>query len=160
MDISLTQSDYERFRAFLLEKIGLDFAEDKRQILARGLAEVLQTIDCTSLDALYALLQSHSVTSQIWDQVVSVLTVGETYFFRNTSHFDCLAKHILPGIMADREHSSRRIRIWSAGCATGEEPYSVAMCAKPRRARTGRGPFAVSICAFKTLTSAWSANST
>ena len=126
-DFSLTQTDYERFRAFLLEKIGLDFAEDKRQILARGLAEVLQTANCANLDELYVLLQGHSVTSQIWDQVVSVLTVGETYFFRNTSHFDCLTKHILPSIMADREHSSRRIRIWSAGCATGEEPYSVAM---------------------------------
>jgi len=59
--------------------------------------------------------------------VVSALTVGETYFLRNKGHFDALIKHILPEIIARREHSSRRIRIWSAGCATGEEPYSVAI---------------------------------
>ena len=125
-DFNLTQADYVRFRDFILEKIGLDYQEDKRRMLGRGLAETMEATDCADLDDLYALLWRSSVTSRPWDQLVSALTVGET-FFRNASHFDALSKHILPQIIAQREHSSRRIRIWSAGCSTGEEPYSVAI---------------------------------
>ncbi len=126
-ELLLTQADYARFRDFILEKIGLDYQEDKRRMLSRGLAEAMEATDCADLDDLYALLWRSSVTSRPWDQLVSALTVGETYFFRNSSHFDALSKHILPQIIAQREHSSRRIRIWSAGCSTGEEPYSVAI---------------------------------
>ncbi|MFN8596537.1 MAG: CheR family methyltransferase [Anaerolineae bacterium] len=126
-DFKLSQTDYERFRNFIMDRIGLDFPEDKRHMLSRGLAEILNATNCTSLDQLYLMLQSRSATSSLWDQVVSALTVGETYFFRNNSHWDALRQQIIPSIMAQREHSSRRIRIWSAGCATGEEPYSIAM---------------------------------
>ncbi len=126
-EISLSQIDYERFRAFLLETIGLDYPEDKRYMLGWGLSRVLQATASQNLDQLYALLQTHSLTSPVWDQLISALTVGETYFFRNSNHFDALAKHILVDLMALRGHSTRRIRIWSAGCASGEEPYSVAM---------------------------------
>jgi chemotaxis protein methyltransferase CheR len=108
----------------------LDFSEDKRRILGRGLAGVIEATDCSSLEAFYALLLSSSVTNRVWDQLVSALTVGETYFFRNSGHFDALARHILPEIMVQRERFGRRIRIWSAGCATGEEPYSVAILLK------------------------------
>jgi chemotaxis protein methyltransferase CheR len=126
-DLQLTQADYERFRDFILDRIGLDFQEDKRVMLGRGLAQVMDFIGSANLDELYRRLNSLPTTSVLWDQVIGVLTVGETYFFRNTSHFDALAKHILPALVAEREHSNRRIRIWSAGCASGEEPYSLAM---------------------------------
>ena len=123
----MSQTDYERFRAFVLGKTGLDFPEDKRAMLGRGLAQVMQTTDCQDLDQLYTLLRTCSPTSATWDELIGALTVGETYFFRNSSHFDVLAKHVLPEIIAAREHTSRRIRIWSAGCASGEEPYSIAI---------------------------------
>jgi chemotaxis protein methyltransferase CheR len=127
MELNLTQAEYERFREFILERTGLDFPEDKRHMLNRGLAEVMSQIGCTDSDQLYVMLHSRTAHASLWDQVVSALTVGETYFFRNTSHWDTLRQHILPDLMAQREHSSRRIRIWSAGCATGEEPYSIAI---------------------------------
>lgn len=126
-DFKLSQADYVRFRDFILERIGLDFPEDKRHLLTRGLAEVLSLTGTSSLDQLYVMLQSRAATNTLWDQVISALTVGETYFFRNANHWEALRTQILPDLMAQRERSSRRIRIWSAGCATGEEPYSVAM---------------------------------
>jgi chemotaxis protein methyltransferase CheR len=124
---SLTQSEYERFRDFVLAKTGLYFAEENRHLLERGLAAVMASTACGSLDQLYALLQNSSSTSPLWDTLTSALTVGETYFFRNLSHFNLLAQHILPEFMARGSHASRRLRIWSAGCASGEEPYSVAI---------------------------------
>ena len=123
----LTQADYQRFRDLVLERSGLHFSEDKRQALRRGLAEALEASPCASLDEYYELLRYSSSAHREWDRLVSALTVGETYFLRNKGHFDALAKHILPEVIARREHSSRRIRIWSAGCATGEEPYSIAI---------------------------------
>ena len=126
-ELELVQADYERFRNLILERNGLHFSEDKRQSLKRGLAGALQKSSCASLGEYYELLRCSPSSSSQWEQLVSELTVGETYFFRNKGYFDALTKHILPEIIAQREHSNRRIRIWSAGCATGEEPYSVAM---------------------------------
>ncbi len=125
--LKLTQTDYEHFRDLILERSGLHFPEEKQHSLRRGLAEALEASTCSSLDEYYELLRYSPSTHREWDQVVRALTVGETYFLRNKGHFDALATHILPEIIARREHSSRRIRIWSAGCATGEEPYSVAI---------------------------------
>jgi len=126
-EFKLTQTDYQRFRDLVLKRSGLYFPEEKQHSLRRGLAEALQASPCASLDEYYELLRTNSSSSVEWDRVVSALTVGETYFLRNKGHFDALTRHILPEIIARREHSSRRIRIWSAGCATGEEPYSVAI---------------------------------
>lgn len=125
--LAFSQSDYERFRAFALEKMGLDYPEERRSLLARGLTEVMALTGCVDLDQLYALLIGSSSTSKIWEQLISVLTIGETYFFRNANHFDVLSQHILPELVHEREHFNRRIRIWCAGCATGEEPYSIAI---------------------------------
>ena len=125
--LDLSPAEYERFRAFALDKIGLDYPEDKKSILSRGLAEVMEIAQVTSLDQLYVLLTQSSSTSALWDLMISALTVGETYFFRNSNQFDALTREILPAIVRQREHLNRRIRIWSAGCATGEEPYSIAI---------------------------------
>jgi chemotaxis protein methyltransferase CheR len=81
----------------------------------------------SDLDELYALLTKSASTSRMWDRLISALTVGETYFFRNTNQFDALTQHILPDLLIERGHLNRRIRIWTAGCATGEEPYSIAI---------------------------------
>jgi chemotaxis protein methyltransferase CheR len=126
-EVQLSQMDYERFRAFVLETIGLDYPEEKRYLLGWGLSRVMEAASCSNLDQLYHLLRSSAPTSHVWDRLIGALTVGETYFFRNSKHFDALAKHVLPTIMAQRETYDRRIRIWSAGCATGEEPYSIAI---------------------------------
>lgn len=123
----LTQEEYERFRDLVLKRSGLYFPEDKRQALSKGLAEAVALSPCKTLEEYYELLLHSLPTNAEWERLVSLLTVGETYFFRNKAHFDALACHILPGIIARRRGSTRTLRIWSAGCATGEEPYSVAI---------------------------------
>ncbi|MCY2927452.1 MAG: chemotaxis protein CheR, partial [Planctomycetota bacterium] len=60
------------------------------------------------------------------DTLIAGLTGGETHFFRNRPQFEALERHILPDLIA-RRRATRRLRIWSAGCATGEEPYSLAI---------------------------------
>ncbi|NTV11884.1 MAG: chemotaxis protein CheR, partial [Zoogloea sp.] len=65
--------------------------------------------------------------SLVLDCLVHHLTVGETYFFRDPQAFAALRTLFLPQLAMQRRSSGRRLRIWSAGCCTGEEPYSIAM---------------------------------
>lgn len=79
----------------------------------------------------YTLLEklTHSpLDAPLWQDILQLVTVGETYFFRNQAHFSALRYEILPALIAERRQShNKQLRIWSAGCATGEEPYSLAM---------------------------------
>lgn len=116
---------YERFQALVLERSGLYFPEAKRASLERGVMRALEAASCDTLDEYYVRLSREPSSSATWDQLVATLTVGETYFFRNQGHFDALRKEILPDLIERARRTTRRLRIWSAGCATGEEPYSI-----------------------------------
>jgi chemotaxis protein methyltransferase CheR len=72
-------------------------------------------------------LLSSPLTQQQVATLASHLTTGETYFFREPSVFTMLEEEILPALMRARQQHARRLRFWSAGCATGEEPYSIAI---------------------------------
>jgi len=73
-------------------------------------------------------LRAHDIWHPLWQQVIQTITIGETYFFRNTAHFDMLRHMLLPDLIAARRKSNQKyLRLWSTGCATGEEPYSLAM---------------------------------
>lgn len=127
MSIALTDTQYERFRDLLHNRSGLFYPEHKRIDLAHRLAMLLSDSDYTDLDVLYADAVKGGAA---WDLLVNNLTIGETYFFRNTPQFDALRYHILPELIARRAELPpvlRSLRIWSAGCSTGEEPYSLAM---------------------------------
>jgi chemotaxis protein methyltransferase CheR len=123
MDIQLDDSLYVRFRDLLRERCGLDYPARKRADLAHGLRLALETSRHADLAALYA---DAAAGGPGWETLLAQLTNGETYFFRNTPQFDALRQHILPELI-QRRQAMRHLRIWSAGCATGEEPYSVAM---------------------------------
>jgi len=125
---TLTDQYYTLFRDLVLERSGLCFPEERRAMLSRGVSEAMRR--CASVmdtAEYYELLRASASNSQPWKKLVAELTIGETYFFRNKGHFDALSKRILPELIAQRRHLNRNIRIWCAGCATGEEPYSVAM---------------------------------
>lgn len=73
-------------------------------------------------------LQTESLSTPLWQEIIHEITVGETYFFRNKPQFDALRFQIFPAIVAQRRRQNQKyLRVWSAGCATGEEPYSIAM---------------------------------
>ncbi len=63
-------------------------------------------------------------SSPLWHDVIHGLTIGETYFFRNTAYMNALQQHVIPGLL---RRNQRSLRVWSVGCATGEEPYTLAM---------------------------------
>lgn len=122
-DTTLDDELYVRFRDLLHGRCGLAYPEHKRADLNHGLRMALNISGHTSLRALYAAALH---AGPAWDAIVTQLTIGETYFFRNGAQFEALRQQILPDLLARRARI-RTLRMWSAGCATGEEPYSLAM---------------------------------
>ncbi|MBN1287923.1 MAG: tetratricopeptide repeat protein [Anaerolineae bacterium] len=124
----LNDTDYERFRGLLLERSGLHFPDNKRRDLDLGLRNAMNDAGIDDLDVYYRRLAGGTTTDPTWESLIQYLTIGETYFFRNAAHFDALRNHILPELIAERRRNGlRMLRLWSAGCSTGEEPYSLAI---------------------------------
>jgi chemotaxis protein methyltransferase CheR len=123
MNAELSDDLYLRFRDLLLTRCGLYYPERKRTDLAHGLNLVLGASGHATLTELYA---DAVAAGPAWDTLLAQLTIGETYFFRNGAQFDVLRDHIVPQLR-ERRSALRTLRLWSAGCATGEEPYSLAI---------------------------------
>ncbi|NJP04541.1 MAG: tetratricopeptide repeat protein [Chloroflexaceae bacterium] len=123
MDHCLNDALYIRFRNLLQQRCGLFYPEQKRADLLHGLNLAIGVSGHQNLEELY---QDIVDKGPAWDIVLAHLTIGETSFFRNRPQFEALRQHILPELFKQRA-SSHTMRIWSAGCASGEEPYSIAM---------------------------------
>jgi len=115
-----------RILAGLLEgRTGQQLTMSRRWRLETALGALLRERGIATLDELITILVMGREPS-LSEKVVEALLNNETYFFRDRSPFDLLARHALPEL-AKRRHESRRLRIWSAGCSTGQEVYSLAM---------------------------------
>ena len=115
-----------RILAGLLEaRTGQQLTMNRRWRIETALSALLRERGISTLDELITILVMGKEPG-LSNQVVEALLNNETYFFRDRAPFDLLARHALPQL-ATMRHSSKRIRIWSAGCSTGQEVYSLAM---------------------------------
>lgn len=123
---AMGHGDFMRFSRLAHTWFGLYFGERRRPDLERGVKQAFAATTCKDLDEYYRMLQDEDRGRMARAQLVNALTVSETHFFRNEAQFDALIGHVLPQII-ERRRDLRTLRIWSAGCASGEEPYSIAM---------------------------------
>jgi len=107
--------------------MGLHFPRERWRELERGISSAAQEFDFQDAESCIKWLLSSSLTKNQIEILASHLTVGETYFFREMNSLEVLADRILPELIRSRREDDRHLRIWSVGCSTGEEPYSVAM---------------------------------
>lgn len=132
------ESEYQALRAFIVRKTGLVFQENKREDLMTVLHDRLSLLRRFSgLSEYLAFLEREEDGGQEMRGLVSRLTVGETYFFRNRGQFGALRDQILPEIIRRRRGRQQYLRLWSAGCSTGEEPYSLAILVRELLADSG-----------------------
>lgn len=124
-DAGLKPADYETFCTFLRERTGLSFTEAKRYFVDRRVAERMAAVGVEGFREYLNLLRFQASGEEL-QLLVNLMTVNETYFFREKYQLDCLVNSALDEVVRGRKPGSR-VRIWSAGCATGEEPYSIAI---------------------------------
>jgi len=118
----LGSHDFLRLSDFLRDRYGLDYPLPKKTELEKSCARLAEGRS----GAEFCAAVTSGPDGKLVQRLVNELTVGETYFFRIQAHFDALQNVILPGLYRKRAEE-KCLRVWSAGCATGEEPYSVAM---------------------------------
>jgi chemotaxis protein methyltransferase CheR len=114
--------EFQRLSGFLRDRFGLDYPLPKKAELEKSCARLA----AGRPSAQFCADVTSGPDEKLLQRLVNELTVGETYFFRIQAHFDALQNVILPGLYRKRREE-KCLRVWSAGCATGEEPYSVAM---------------------------------
>ena len=124
--VSFAASELSDLKDFLLEHSGLHFNQHNHRILERGLMRRIQALRMESLPAYFKYLTDTPDNYDEVNKLLGLLTIGETSFFRYRSHCEALIHYVLPRLLA-ANRDQRKLRIWSAGCSTGEEPYSLAI---------------------------------
>jgi chemotaxis protein methyltransferase CheR len=126
--LPLSADDFECFRDLLAERSGLHFEEGRSQSLHRALWQRLQHRGINSYQEYYTLLKCRPEGRLEIRELLDLVTIGETYFFRNKAQFDALMTFVLPGLLRRKTRSRDNVvRVWSAGCSGGDEAYSIAM---------------------------------
>lgn len=121
----ITDSDFERFREFFYRKTGIQFEPSKRYFVDKRLLERMEATHHASFREYFMMLRFQAGGEEL-QQLVNVMTVNETYFFREAYQFRCLVDSILPDIVS-RKVDKAPIRVWVIPSSTGEEPYSIAI---------------------------------
>lgn len=128
MRLLLTEAEFGRLRALLAGLAGLVFDESRRESLSYSVAERLAATGFPDAAAYVELVEQTGALAIAERQaLLDEVTIQETHFFRNPPQVRALRRHVLPELIRAAAGSDRRLRIWSAGCSTGEEAYSVAM---------------------------------
>lgn len=117
-EFAFSQADYDRVAAHVYRIAGIHLGDTRKEMVYSRLSRELRRLRLRSVAAYLDFLESAG--QHEWTRFVNVLTTNLTSFFREPHHFSILSEKILP-------HAGRPVTIWSCGCASGEEPYSIAM---------------------------------
>ncbi|MDR1239315.1 MAG: protein-glutamate O-methyltransferase CheR [Treponema sp.] len=117
-------ADFEQYRALIYSESGITFTPTNRSILESRLRERLRENHLDSVKTYFAVISKDREELKAF---LDSITTNLTRFFRNQAHFDALEHFVVPELLKIKAGSSSPIRIWSAGCSTGEEPYTIAM---------------------------------
>ncbi len=124
--INLTDEQFDAFSRLVFERSGMDVAKNQKTHLELALAERMAAVRAKDVPSYQTLLAATKESDGEFTLFIDRLVVQETSFFRTVGHFDALREKILPSLLRD-ERREKAIRVWSAGCASGPEPYSLAI---------------------------------
>ncbi|HFD79955.1 MAG TPA: protein-glutamate O-methyltransferase CheR [Gammaproteobacteria bacterium] len=139
----INSTEYEDFRRFLEETSGILLGDNKHYLVQSRLGRLMKESGLGSLAELLSRLYRERQGSGLREQVIEAMTTNETFWFRDDHPFRILARQVLPEFAEQR----RPLRIWSAACSTGQEPYSISITVEEYQAANGGRPVDAQIVA-------------
>ena len=126
--LSVSPAVFEKFQKLIYSETGIWLGSSKTALLCGRLFRRLRMLELSSLESYYECV-AHPEQHEERERMIDAITTNETRFFREPRQFEFMLQRVLPRWQADADRGLRpkRVRIWSAGCSSGEEPYSVAM---------------------------------
>jgi chemotaxis protein methyltransferase CheR len=121
--ILITESEFTALRDVIRDRFGIFYDDTKQFLLQSRLRTRLLKRSCVNFDLYYKFLTSSPHREEEWDELASVLSNNETYFFREKAQLDVLLRDVVDESL----RAGGRLRVWSSACSTGEEPYTMAM---------------------------------
>jgi chemotaxis protein methyltransferase CheR len=127
-EIPMSADEFRLLRDFVYQHCGLNFTEDSKYLLEKRLGKRLHQHNLKTYKDYYYFLRYNPNKDHELAEVIDLLTTNETYFFREDFQLRTFVEDILPEIRRRKELEGKQtLRIWSAGCSSGEEPYTIAM---------------------------------
>lgn len=123
-EFTFSTKDFDKVRSFILKETGITLSEGKKNMVYGRLSRRLRQTGITTFKEYIEFASQDNSEERV--NFVNAITTNLTSFFREEHHFEFLKNTVIPHLMQKNAHS-RKIRIWSAGCSTGEEPYSIAI---------------------------------
>ncbi len=124
--IKMTSPQFEKLRKIIYERSGISFQESKKYVLESRLGRRLQELEMASYDEYAAFLSIGPYRDDEFQEMFNRITINETSFFRNEPQLEVFERRVLPELMEARS-GVKRLRLWSAACSSGEEPYTLAI---------------------------------
>lgn len=119
-------AQFDQLRKIIYERAGIHFPDNKKYVLESRLGQRLAELEIETYDEYIAFLTMGPYQSDEFQEMFNRITINETSFFRNEPQLDVFEKQILPKLLEARK-TQKRLRIWSAACSSGEEPYTLAI---------------------------------
>jgi chemotaxis protein methyltransferase CheR len=124
----MKDKDFQLFSSFIYDQVGIQLPPTKKTMLEARLQKRLKSLNIDTFEAYGRFVFSPEGQQSELIHLIDVVTTNKTDFFREPGHFNFLTQNALPTILGQRDRSpSQPVRIWSAGCSSGEEPYTLAM---------------------------------
>jgi chemotaxis protein methyltransferase CheR len=124
--IAMTMDTFHQLRDFIYELTGLTFQDNQKYLLESRLAARLKAHKLGSFQDYYDFLRFDTYRDKELTALYELVTTNETYFYRDVAQLDTFMTHVIPAVMAANKES-KQVRIWSAACSTGDEPYTLAI---------------------------------
>ena len=124
-EFDFSDADFEKIRYFIKGETGIKLSDGKKNMVYGRLSRRLRQLGMSKFSDYFDMVSGNEPTDER-GQFINAITTNLTSFFREEHHFNYLKSDVIPRLLSDNANS-RKIRIWSAGCSTGEEPYSIAI---------------------------------
>lgn len=147
----LSDTTFNLYKTLIYNESGITFSNTNRAILESRIKDRLRKSPELTPEAFFKII---STDSNELKQFLDSVTTNLTRFFRNTAHFEAFTNYVLPEIIKQKQNSltaNKTVRVWSAGCSTGEEPYTIAMLLKEHLPADFKGEVIASDISLKSL---------